>query len=158
MNVFYLIGFFEADGSAQILLKEDKTMTLGYGLLPTVVFSQKHPHILDQVRHFLLDHQIPTRFEVGIGRASNLRIEGLVGVKKFVTLLAEYPLYSSKRIDLFILRAVYLIVEEGRHNSPDGRLEIIDLKFHMHSFSVSEASKKKQSRSFFLESRVGTTA
>jgi uncharacterized protein (DUF1919 family) len=147
MSLDYLVGFFETDGSAQIIFKEDKTMTLGYRLLPTVVFSQKHTQILDGVRDLLMAHQIPTRFEVGKGRASNLRIEGLISVKKFITLLAEYPLYSSKWIDLFIMRAVYSIIEENRHNSPDGRLQIIDLKFHMHSFSLEDASKKKQSKS-----------
>ena len=130
-------------------------MTLGYRLLPTVVFSQHHTEILHCVRKFLISHQIPTRFEVGKGRASNLRIEGLKSVETFIKLLSPRALYSSKWIDLFIMRAVYSIIEQDRHNSPDGRLKIIDLKFHMHSFSIEDASKKKQ---VFIEKRVGTEA
>jgi len=73
-------------------------MTLGYRLLPTVVFSQKTRQILDQVRNFLMDYQIPTRFEVRKGKASNLRIEGLLSVKKFINLVTNtrLVLYSSK--------------------------------------------------------------
>jgi hypothetical protein len=51
-------------------------MNFGYRLLPTVVFSQKHTPILESVRKLLMTSQIPTRFEVGKGRASSVRIEG----------------------------------------------------------------------------------
>jgi len=45
------------------------------------------------------------------------------------------------------MQAIYSIIEENRHNSSDGRLEIIDLKFHMHTYSLADAYKKKQSKS-----------
>jgi hypothetical protein len=52
-------------------------------------------------------------------------------------------MYSSKWIDLSIMRAMYSIIEQNRHNTSLGRQEIIDLKFHMHSFSFLDAKKKQ---------------
>jgi hypothetical protein len=78
------------------------------------------------------------------GRASNLIISGINEVRKFLDLFnkAEARMHGIQWVDLHIMRAVLSIIEENRHNSLEGRLEIIDLKFHMHVDSEEEAAKR----------------
>jgi LAGLIDADG endonuclease len=110
-------------------------------------------------------HKIPYTFEdhTHKKRGSNVKIAGVNNVKKLMTCfstssssdcdhagLTAPPMHGLKFLDFLLMEAVYRIIEAKEHNTPKGRLKIIDLKYSLHNPSVVDiidATHNRLSRS-----------
>jgi hypothetical protein len=138
------------NGGFQIIFKKDATMTLGYRIQPTAVFSQRDHECLERIALLLKSHSIVVRWEDNRSkeRASNLRVEGLQNVRDFCDLIerTDCKMYSLKWRDLLIMKAFYVIVDQKRQNSKEGRLQIIDLKYQLHGMEELQSVGSRLSR------------
>lgn len=163
LSIDYLIGLFETDGCFVIQFKKDATMALGYFVCPIAVFTQRSHFLLKCVMLTLDFHKIPYVFEdhAQKGRGSNVKIAGIKNVKKLMAFFCvnaahgpvrDLPLmHGLKCLDFFLMKAIYSIIEAKEHNSPKGRLKIIDLKYSLHNpssvINVIDAIYNRLSRS-----------
>lgn len=110
-------------------------MPIRYRIFPVATFSQKDVLMLNAVGKTLTKYNITWKIEHNNTRASNLLIQGLENVRKFVNILdnLETKMYGLKFFDLCIMKRLYCIVDENRHNTVEGRQEVIDLKFSLHT-------------------------
>nr|YP_009710007.1 putative LAGLIDADG homing endonuclease [Coleochaete scutata]QFU80112.1 putative LAGLIDADG homing endonuclease [Coleochaete scutata] len=110
-------------------------MPIGYRILPVAAFSQKNILTLNAVGETLTQYNIVWRIQYQNYRGSEIKIEGLENVRKFVNLLdnLETKMYGLKFFDLCIMKQLYFVIDENKHNTVEGRQQVIDLKFSLHT-------------------------
>ena len=113
-------------------------MPIRYRLHPEIQWSQKNQLLLQGIKEYLLSincksHIKYTPSDRRAGRAPALKVSGLVECGKVTKELSMSPhLLGGKLYDLMRMKRVYSIVTSGRHNTPSGRMQLIDLKFALH--------------------------
>ena len=140
INWPYTLGLLETDGSFYIIFKGDKRMPIKYRIHPEIEWSQKNRELLEKLQEYLLTRDIRSKVKYGpadqrAGRAARLKISGIAECKKFFVLLRtdkSAQLYGNRKMDAYLMEQIFSLVEQGVHNSVEGRLKILDLKLALH--------------------------
>lgn len=140
----YLLGFFESDGGFTILLKKDDSMTLNYRVFPVAIFWSVDKNILEKIFNTLKYLNIPCKNKHEKTRTPSVQIQGILNVKKFLDLITSNQkcFYSMKYIDFLYMFFLYDIIDNNKHNTVEGRKQIIDLKYHLHTLCFLDNSNK----------------
>ena len=140
INWPYTVGLLETDGSFYIIFKEDKRMPIKYRIHPEIEWSQKNRKLLEKVQEYLGTRDIRSKVKYSpaderAGRAPRLKISGIAECKKFFVLLRtdkSASLYGNRKMDAYLMEQIFSLVEQGVHNSVEGRKKILDLKMALH--------------------------
>ena len=134
-----------------ILLKKDTTMTLKYRVFPVAIFWSVDKNILERIFNTLKYLNIPckNKLEKTLSgcfavRTPSVQIQGVLNVKKFLDLITsnQKRFYSIKYIDFLYMCFLCDIIDNKKHNTVEGRKQIIDLKYHLHTKCFLDKSNK----------------
>lgn len=107
MNLDYIAGFFDGEGSAHILVVHRPTTTFGFTFHPRACISQKSPEVLKEIRDYL-----------GIGKLSlnrgqwKLSFDSLISAKNFAELVKDRCFLRRAPLEL-MLEAIELKLRYG---------------------------------------------
>lgn len=121
-------------------------MVLQYTVFPVCVFSIKNTVILEYVFQSLMYYGILCKPIYTTKKTSSVQIQGIANVKKFMDLIENNScsFYGLKYIDFIYFTFLYEIIKNNKHNTADGRKQIIDIKYHVHSLTMPHFSWNKQ--------------
>jgi intein/homing endonuclease len=107
MNLDYIAGFFDGEGSASVALVRHSTAVYGYKVGPRIRITQKTREILDQIQEFLAMGGIRRD-----RKCWNLHMERRQDCLRFVELIAPRAKIKSKQ--LLLLKEVLETTDDGR--------------------------------------------
>lgn len=145
LNISYVAGFFDAEGSFIIRVKKSRTQRLGVQVYPIVAIGNLDREIIHDLHKFLGWGRV-TYFGSGYKGKKKcwlLMIENLEGCKKFAQLLDGHLI--AKRRDLELFKKALQILEEKRHLTTEGVLECIKIANELHPNRQLKAKVKRNS-------------
>ena len=138
MNISFIIGFIDAEGSFSIYMRESSRYSQGWQVKPvfSIGLHLNDLLLLENINAFL-----------GIGRiykrtdSVHLRIETLDGINKLIKLLGNNPFISQKRADFELFIKAVEIINQGGHLTREGLEKIVAIRASM-NLGLSEGIKK----------------
>jgi hypothetical protein len=131
LSADWVVGFTDGEGCFHIGLNRHADMAAGYQVLAefVVVQHERDVQILQALKRF---------FEGGVVRRNHedrwcLRVRNLTVLKRVCDFFLSHPLKTRKNVDFRKFRQVVLLMDDRRHLSRDGLLEIIDIALAMNS-------------------------
>ena len=123
LNADWVVGFVDGEGCFHISLQKHPEMTSGYQVLPEFVVVQHERDI--QVLHALKKF-----FECGVIRRNHddrfcYRMRKLESLQKVCEFFIKHPLKTKKQQDLKKFHLILNFMNQGKHLSRKGLLEII---------------------------------
>ena len=142
----WIVGFVDGEGCFHVGVARHPEMSLGVQVLPEFVVVQ---HVRDvKVLHALKQH-----FGCGVVRRNHgdrmcLRVRKLEHLaERIIPFFERHPLKTLKRQDFVRFRRVILMMQEGRHLTPEGLEQITKVAQGMNRGRTNEAGKVKSSQS-----------
>ena len=144
INISYILGLFETDGSIQIDITEKK-------FKPMMSISQKtNSNLIPLVQMFLTDNGISSTIDISEGenardRAPKLRIRGLDNIKKLIKVFKTvdgFVFFGAKYRDFLILKELI-----NNNNLTDAQKIGLKLSLHKESSDSPETPLNKQTKS-----------
>lgn len=131
LSAEWVVGFVDGEGCFHVGLNRQPEMSVGYQVLPEFVVVQ---HTRD--RQILL--ALKRFFGAGSVRSNHgdrdcLRIRQLEALARVCEFFMEHPLKTKKNVDFRKFRRIVLLMQQQRHLTRDGLVEIIDIAMDMNS-------------------------
>ena len=127
----WVVGFVDGEGCFYVGVNKNKTMNLGYQVLPEfrVVQHQRDIQVLYALKRF---------FGCGTVRRNDedrceLRIRKLECLKKVVEFFQNHPLKTKKNVDFKKFSKIIKMMDEGKHLSREGLIEIVQIALEMNT-------------------------
>lgn len=127
----WVVGFVDGEGCFYVGVNKNKTMSVGYQVLPEfrVVQHQRDIQVLYALKRF---------FGCGTVRRNHedryeLRIRKIECLKKVVEFFQKHPLKTKKNVDLRKFSKIIKMMEEGRHLTKEGLIEIVQIALEMNT-------------------------
>ena len=119
----WIVGFVDGEGCFHVGISRHEDMSLGYQVLPefTVVQHRRDVNIL---------HALKRHFGCGVVRVNNGdRMAWRVRdrrqlLERIVPFFMKHSLKTKKKVDFLKFRKVLLLMEQGKHLTPEGLEEI----------------------------------
>ena len=136
LNPEWIVGFVDGEGCFYIGVNPHSDMSTGYQVLPEfrVVQHERDIEILFALKRF---------FRCGVVRRNHedryeLRIRKLSCLREVVTFFDQHPLKTKKQVDFKKFARIVRWMEEGRHLTPEGLVQIIET-----TLTMNRADKQK---------------
>ena len=147
----WVTGFVDGEGTFYVGINSNQTMTVGYQVLPEfrIVQHQKDIKVLYALKQFFgagvvrINHD--TRYE--------LRIRAIEHLKNIVIPhFDKHPLATQKRFDFIKFKRIINLIDQNKHLTKDGVIDIIAIasKMNRQEKSKAIAIKEKLSADFIL--------
>ena len=127
----WVVGFVDGEGCFYISILRHPEMTTGYQVLPefTVVQHERDLQILYALKRF---------FGCGVVRRNHgdrwaYRVRKLECLERICEFFTKHPLKTKKNVDFIRFRRVVQKIREGRHLTPEGLREIVDIALSMNT-------------------------
>lgn len=126
----WVAGFVDGEGTFYIGINQNKTMKIGYQVLPEF-------RIVQHKRDIKLLYELKRFFGSGVVRVNHddryeIRIRKLdVLSDKIVPFFKEYKLHTSKKYDFIKFAKVVRLMNMGEHLKIEGLVRIIDISCEM---------------------------
>jgi hypothetical protein len=119
-------------------------MTLKYRVFPVAIFWSVDKNILERIFNTLKYLNIPCKNKLEKTTTPSVQIQGVLNVKKFLDLITsnQKRFYSIKYMNFLYMFFLYDIIDNKKHNTGEGRKQIIDLKYHLHTLCFLDKSNK----------------
>jgi len=113
LDLSYIAGFFDGDGSVRLQLQPRENVQLGFRIRTIISFAQKigHEEELAWIRNKLKIGYLYQRND----EMTELRIEGFRSVQKILKLLKPYVHFKRRQVNL-VLMALNLIEKNQKGN------------------------------------------
>ena len=127
----WVVGFVDGEGCFHVSILRHPEMTVGYQVLPefTVVQHERDVQILYALKRF---------FGCGVVRPNHgnrwaYRVRKLQCLERVCDFFTRHPLKTRKQVDFVRFRRIVHKMREGRHLTPEGLLEIVDIALRMNT-------------------------
>ena len=127
----WVVGFVDGEGCFHVSILRHPEMTVGYQVLPefTLVQHERDVQILYALKRF---------FGCGVVRPNHgnrwaYRVRKLQCLERVCDFFTRHPLKTRKQVDLVRFRRIVHKMREGRHLTPEGLLEIVDIALRMNT-------------------------
>jgi hypothetical protein len=127
----WVVGFVDGEGCFYVGVNKNKTMSVGYQVLPEfrVVQHQRDIQVLYALKRF---------FGCGTVRRNGedrceLRIRKFECLKKVVEFFQNHPLKTKKNVDFKKFSRIIKMMDEGKHLSREGLIEIVQIALEMNT-------------------------
>ena len=126
----WVVGFTDGEGNFHISINTNKTMRLGYQVLPEFTIVQHH-------RSIKVLYALKNFFGCGVVRNNKGKDSDIMAyrvrrredlVKTIIPFFEKHPLKTNKVLDFVKFRKVILLMEKGEHLTPEGFLRIKDIR------------------------------
>ena len=123
----WIVGFVDSEGCFHIGINKNKSMKLGYQVLPefTIVQHKRDIQILYALKHY---------FRTGVVRKNNenimsYRVRNQKTLRQvIVPFFEKHPLKTKKRLDFISFRKVILMMEHNEHLLESGLQKIREIR------------------------------
>lgn len=126
----WVVGFVDGEGGFYVSVRQDPTTDVGYRVVPEfcVVRPSRDIQVLYALKRF---------FRCGVVRKYAddryvYRVQKLECLELICDFFLRHPLKTKKNVEFRKFRRIVLSMKDGRHENPDGLLEIIDTALQMH--------------------------
>ncbi len=127
----WVVGFVDGEGCFHVSILRHPEMTVGYQVLPefTVVQHERNVQILYALKRF---------FGCGVVRRNHgdrwaYRVRKLQCLERVCDFFTRHPLKTRKQVDFVRFRRIVQKMKEGRHLTPEGLQEIVDIALRMNT-------------------------
>ncbi len=127
----WVVGFTDGEGCFFIGIQKHPEMSSGYQVLPefTIVQHERDIQILYALKEY---------FKCGVVRRNHgdrfaYRIRELKSLKRIVEFFEKHPLKTRKNVDFRKFRRVLMMMEQDKHLTKDGLLEILHIVSEMNT-------------------------
>ena len=130
LNAQWIVGFTDGEGYFHIGINQNQEMKLGVQVLPELTVVQHE--VDEQVLYALKNY-----FGCGVVRKNHgsrlcYRVRGHKNLlEKVLPFFEKHQLKTRKRIDFVKFRKVVLLMEQGKHLTPEGLEQIRQIKLTM---------------------------
>ncbi len=125
----WVVGFTDGEGCFHVSVVRNPKTSLGYQVIPefVVVQHQRDIQILYALKRF---------FRCGVVRRNRgdrwaFRVRKLSCLQEICRFFTEHPLKTKKQVDFVRFRRIVHKMAEGKHLTPEGLLEIIEIALKM---------------------------
>ena len=125
----WVVGFVDGEGCFHVSILRHPETTTGYQVLPefTVVQHERDLQILYALKRF---------FGCGVVRRNHgdrwaYRARKLECLERICEFFTKHPLKTKKNVDFVRFRRIVQKMKEGRHLTPDGLREIVEIALSM---------------------------
>jgi hypothetical protein len=127
----WVVGFTDGEGCFHVSVVRNSKTTLGYQVIPEFV-------IVQHKRNIQILYALKRFFKCGVIRKNHeyrwaLRIRKISCLKEICDFFTKHPLKTKKNVDFIRFRRIIHKMEEGRHLTPKGLIEIIDIALQMNT-------------------------
>ena len=131
LDAEWVVGFVDAEGCFHVSVNRHPEMSIGYQVLPEFVVVQ---HTLD--RQILM--ALKRFFRAGSVRKNHddrdcLRIRKLSALREICEFFTRHPLKTRKNVDFRKFRKIVHLMDQKRHLTQEGLVEIIGIAMQMNS-------------------------
>ncbi len=127
----WVVGFVDGEGCFHVSILRHPETTTGYQVLPefTVVQHERDLQILYALKRF---------FGCGVVRRNHgdrwaYRARKLECLERICEFFTKHPLKTKKNVDFVRFRRIVQKMKEGRHLTPDGLREIVEIALSMNT-------------------------
>ncbi len=127
----WVVGFVDGEGCFHVSILRHPEMTVGYQVLPefTVVQHERDVQVLYALKRFL---------GCGVVRRNHgdrwaYRVRKLQCLERVCEFFTRHPLKTRKQVDFVRFRRIVQKMKEGRHLTPEGLREIVDIALRMNT-------------------------
>ena len=127
----WVVGFVDAEGCFHVSINRHPEMSVGFQVLPEFVVVQhsRDRQILMALKRF---------FGAGSVRRNHddrdcLRIRKLKALQEVCEFFLKHPLKTKKNVDFRKFRKILNLMDQKRHLSIEGLVEIIDIAMEMNT-------------------------
>lgn len=127
----WVVGFTDGEGCFHVSIVRNPKTTLGYQVIPefTIVQHERDIQILYALKRF---------FRCGVVRRNHgnrwaFRVRRLSCLKGVCDFFTRHPLKTKKNVDFIRFRRIVHKMLEGKHLSPEGLLDIIEIALLMNT-------------------------
>ncbi len=127
----WVVGFVDGEGCFHVSVLRHPDMRTGYQVLPefTVVQHERDLQILYALKAF---------FGCGVVRRNHgdrwaYRARDLKCLQRICDFFTKHPLKTKKNVDFIRFRRIVQKMQEGKHLTREGLLEIIDIALRMNT-------------------------
>ena len=135
----WVVGFVDGEGTFYVGIYHHPEMTTGYQVLPEfrVVQHERDIQVLYALKRF---------FRCGVVRRNHgdryeLRIRKFSCLQKVVAFFEKHPLKTKKQVDFRKFAKVVRRMNEGRHLTRDGLVEILEIAVTMNRADKPKAQQ-----------------
>ena len=127
----WVVGFTDGEGCFHVSVVRNSKTTLGYQVIPEFV-------IVQHKRNIQILYALKRFFKCGVIRKNHedrwaLRIRKISCLKEICDFFTKHPLKTKKNVDFIRFRRIIHKMEEGKHLTPKGLIEIIDIALQMNT-------------------------
>lgn len=139
----WVTGFTDGEGTFYIGINRNDTMTVGYQVLPEF-------RIVQHKKDIKVLYALKTYFGVGVVRVNHddrfeLRIRAVKHLNNIIVPHFEkYELLTQKKFDFIKFKKVLQLMNENKHLTKEGLIEIIDISSQMNRKDKQKALEIKQ--------------
>jgi len=143
LDANWVSGFTDGEGTFYVGINRNKTMTIGYQVLPEF-------RIVQHKRDIKLLYALKNYFGVGVIRVNHddryeIRIRSIDHLTDIIIPhFDKYPLNSQKKYDFIMFKKVLSIMKDNRHLTKEGLIKIIDIASKMNRQDKQKALVIKQ--------------
>ena len=126
INPYWVAGFVDGEGTFYVGINKNKTMSIGYQVLPEF-------RIVQHKKDIKLLYALKTFFGAGVVRINHddryeLRIRSLDHLNKIILpFFDKHPLITQKQFDFIKFKRIIGLMNKNMHLNKNGLLKIIDL-------------------------------
>lgn len=127
----WVVGFTDGEGCFHVSVVRNPKTSLGYQVIPEFVIVQHE-------RDIQILYALKRFFRCGVVRKNHgdrwaFRIRKLACLKQVCDFFTRHPLKTKKNVDFIRFRRIVHKMDEGRHLTPEGLLEIVDVALQMNT-------------------------
>ena len=129
LDVNWLVGFVDGEGCFHVSINKMKSMKLGWQVLPEfrIVQHERDINLLWRIKNTLGCGIVTTNH----GNRKELRVRGLENLNKIVKFFGLNKLQTKKQADFDLFRRVIVMMNEKKHLSSEGLIEIAEIASQM---------------------------
>lgn len=127
----WVVGFVDGEGCFHVSIQRHPSTATGYQVLPefVVVQHRRDIQVLYALKRF---------FRCGVVRPNHedryaYRVRRLECLERICDFFLQHPLKTRKNVEMRRFRKIVLLRKEGRHQTREGLLEIIEIAAQMNS-------------------------
>jgi len=144
----WIVGFTDGEGCFHVSINRHPEMSVGYQVLPEFVIVQHE-------RDLQVLYALKKFFGCGVVRKNNgdrwcFRIRKLSCIEKVCGFFSKHPLKTKKNLDFIKFKRIVQKIKEGKHLTPEGLLEIVEIALQMNTQNREVLLRIKED----LEARV----
>lgn len=130
LHPYYVTGFIDGEGCFHLSIGKNASSKIGYsvGLSFSIGLNKKDIDLLKLIKAFF----------GGIGKLSVIndnvvlwRVRSIEEIKVIIDHIESFPLRTKKRIDFFLLKEAFRIINDKDHIKEEGFIKLVSLKASM---------------------------